>query len=40
MIIDIGWSKILFSTIHTSAYDLEGKVMDMEIYVKMFRQSF
>ena len=35
------WSKILFSTIPTPAYDLEVKVMDLEeIYVKVFRQSF
>ena len=27
------WSKILFSTIPTPAYDLEAKVTDFEIYV-------
>ena len=38
------WSKILFSTIHSPAYDLEVKVMDLEIYinknVKVIGQSF
>ena len=35
------WSKILFGTIPTPAYDLEVKVMDLEeIYVKVFHQSF
>ena len=34
------WSEILFSTIHTPAYDLEGKGMDLEIYVKDLCQSF
>ena len=30
------WSNILFSTIPTPAYDLEVKVTDLEIYVKVF----
>ena len=30
-------SKILFGTIPTPAYDLEVKVMDLEIYVKVLR---
>ena len=34
------WSKILFSTIPTPAYDLEGKVTDLEFYVKVLHQSF
>ena len=34
------WSKILFSTFRTLAYDLKVKVMDLEIYVKVLRQSF
>ena len=34
------WSKILFGTIPTPAYDLEVKVSDLVIYVKVFRQSF
>ena len=34
------WSKILFGTIPTPAYDLEFKVTDLEIYVKVLRQSF
>ena len=34
------WSKILFSTIPTTAYDLEVKVMDLEIYVRVLHQSF
>ena len=34
------WSKILFSTILTPAYDLEGKVKDLEIYVQVLRQTF
>ena len=34
------WSKILLSTIHTPAYDLEVKVTDLEISVKVLRQSF
>ena len=34
------WSKILFGTIPTPAYDLEVKVTDFEIYVKVLRQSF
>ena len=34
------WSKILFATIPAPAYDLEVKVTDLEIYVKVLRQSF
>ena len=34
------WSKILFGFIPTSAYDLEVKVTDLEIYVKVLHQSF
>ena len=34
------WSKILFNTVPNPAYDLEVKVTDLEIYVKVFRQSF
>ena len=34
------WSKILFGTIHISAYELEVKVTDVEIYVKVLHQSF
>ena len=34
------WSKILFGTIPTPAYDLEVTVTDIEIYVKVLRQSF
>ena len=34
------WSKILFGTIPTPAYDLGFKVTDLEIYVKVLRQSF
>ena len=33
------WSKI-FSTIKIPAYDLEVKVMDLEIYVKVLRLCF
>ena len=33
-------SKILFSTIPNPAYDLEGKLTDLEIYVKVLPQSF
>ena len=33
------WSKILFGTIPTPAYDLEVKVTDLEIYVKVLHQS-
>ena len=40
MIIDIGWSKILFSTIHIPAYDLEVKVTELETSIKVLRQSF
>ena len=32
------WSKILFGTIPTPAYDLEVKVTDLEIYVKLLGQ--
>ena len=34
------WSKILFGTIPTSAYDLKVKFTDLEIYVKVLCQSF
>ena len=34
------WSKILCGTIHTPAYDLEVKVTDLEIYIKVLLQSF
>ena len=34
------WSKILFSTIPTPAYDLEIKVKDLEIYVKVCVKVF
>ena len=34
------WSKILFGTSPTPAYDTEVKVTDLEIYVKVLRQSF
>ena len=34
------WSKILFSSIPTPAYDLEVKVMDLEIYVTDLCRSF
>ena len=34
------WSKVLFGTIPAPAYDLEVKVTDLEIYVKVLRQSF
>ena len=33
------WSKILFGTIPTPAYVLKVKVMDLEIYVKVFKIS-
>ena len=36
MILDIG-PKILFGTIPTPAYDLDVKVTDLEIYVKVLR---
>ena len=29
------WSKILFGIIPTPAYDLQVKVLDLEIYVKV-----
>ena len=34
------WSKILFGTIPTTAYDLEVKITDLEIYSKVLHQSF
>ena len=34
------WFKILFGTIPSPAYDLEVKVTDLEIYVKILRLSF
>ena len=34
------WSKILFGNILTSAYNLEVKVTDLEIYVKVLHQTF
>ena len=34
------WSKILFDTIPTLAYDLEVKVTDLEIFVKVLRLKF
>ena len=34
------WSKILFGTILAPPYDLKVKVTDLEIYVKVLRQSF
>ena len=34
------WSKTLFSSISTPAYDLEVKVTDLEIYVKVLRQFY
>ena len=41
------WSKILISTVHTTAYDLEGKVMDLflekfmlKFCVKVFKISY
>ena len=34
------WSKILFGTIHTHPYNLDIKVTDLEIYVKVLRQFF
>ena len=33
-------SKILFGPIPTPAYDLEVKVTDIEIYVKVLHRSF
>ena len=33
------WSKILFGTIPTPAYDIEVKVTDLEIYVKVLYQD-
>ena len=34
------WSKNLFGTILTFAYDLEVKFKRLEIYVKVLHQSF
>ena len=34
------WSKILFDTIPTPAYDLEVKVTELKIYVKVLCLSF
>ena len=34
------WSKILFGTISNPADNLEVKVTDLEIYVKVLSQSF
>ena len=34
------WSKTLFGIIPIPAYDLEVKVMDIEIYVKVLLQVF
>ena len=34
------WSKILFGTTSTPAFDPKVKVIDLEIYVKVLRQSF
>ena len=34
------WSIIFFGTTPTPAYDLEVKVMYLEIYVKVLHQSF
>ena len=34
------WAKILFGTIPTPAYDIEVKITDLEIYVKVLHQSF
>ena len=34
------WSKILFRTIPTPAYDLKVKVTDFEIYVKVLHPIF
>ena len=34
------WPKVLFGTIPTPAYDLEVKVTNLEIYVKVWRQIF
>ena len=36
----ICWSKILFSTIHIPAHDLEVKVTDLEMYVEVLHQCF
>ena len=34
------WSKILFGTIPTPAYDLKVKVRDLEIYLKFCVKVF
>ena len=34
------WAIILFDTIPNPAYDLEAKVMDLEIYGKVLCQTF
>ena len=34
------WSKIFLGAIHIPAYDLEVKVRDLEIYVKVLCQNF
>ena len=34
------WSKILLNSIHIPAHDLEVKITDLEIYVKVLHQSF
>ena len=34
------WPKILIGTIPTPAYDLEVKILDLDIYVKVLYQSF
>ena len=34
------WSKILFGTVPTPTYNLEIKVKDLEIYIKVLLQSF
>ena len=34
------WSKILYGIISTPAYDLEVKITDLDIYVKILQQSF